>query len=291
MVWLRSQFGETAAVPEHDREEFAGVPVAWDVTLRFGEGSKEPAEIELVGPDGDVNLVAREEGDGGADAVDGGAIGKIAFEIEAQTLLGSTADGDDDVLGAKPVESLEKSGVVDGRVAVHGSHVDAVFGDDDSLPCEPVEITLCTDWAGHDPERVAGLANVWLEEKIAEVLEAGEALDGDRLQTIPDEDHEGRVGDREVRVEQSVSIVGAAVEVLEGWSSGDYEETAFGAHDVDGFFCRAVEEVDTEDAVGDRECRHEEMSSSLILFEDAYLLLRKVSDLSVQTRRRTYGFE
>ena len=62
MVWLRSQvrsqFGETAAVAEHDREEFAGVPVAGNVALRFGEGSEEPPKVELVGPDWDVNLVA-----------------------------------------------------------------------------------------------------------------------------------------------------------------------------------------------------------------------------------------
>src|SRR5271167_2612817 len=103
--------------------------------------------------------------------MDGGAIGKIAFEVEAKTLLGSTADGDDDVLGAKTVKALEQSGVVNGRVAVHRSHIDVVFRDDDSLPCEPVEIALRTDWAGHDPESVARLANVWLEEKIAEVLE------------------------------------------------------------------------------------------------------------------------
>jgi hypothetical protein len=195
--------------------------------------------------------------------MDGGAIGEIAFEVEAKTFLRSTTDGDDDMLRAKTVEALEQSGVVDGRGAVHRSHVDIVFRDDDSLPCEPVEIALRTDWAGHDPERVAGLANVWLEEKIAEILEAGEALDGYRLQTIPDEDHEGRVGDREVRVEQSVSIVGAAVEVLEGWGCGDYEETAFGAHDIDGFFCRAVEEVDAKDAVSGRSCQHEEICSSL----------------------------
>ena len=60
-AWLGSQvgfqFGETAAVAEHDGEEFAGVPVTGDVAFGFGEGSEEPAKVELVGPDGDVNLV------------------------------------------------------------------------------------------------------------------------------------------------------------------------------------------------------------------------------------------
>ena len=56
--WLRSEVGKPAAIAEHDREEFARVPVAGDVTPGFCEGAKEPAKIELVGPDGDVNLVA-----------------------------------------------------------------------------------------------------------------------------------------------------------------------------------------------------------------------------------------
>ncbi len=253
---------------EHERQEFAGVPVSGNVALWFGEGSEEPAEVELIGPDGDVDLIAAEEGDGGADAVDGGAVGEIALEVKAEALLGSAADGDDDMLGAKPVEALEQSGVVDGRVAVHGRHVDVVFGDGDSLPCEPVQITFGTDGAGHDPERVAGLANVWFKEKFAEVFEAGEALDGDRLQTIPDENHEGGVGDGEVRVEQSGAIVATLVEVFERWGGGNDEETAVGSHDVDGFFCGAVEEVDAEDAmVSGGRCRHEEICSSLILFD------------------------
>ena len=43
---------------KHEGEEFEGVPVAGDVTFRFGDGAEEPAEVELVGPDGDVDLVS-----------------------------------------------------------------------------------------------------------------------------------------------------------------------------------------------------------------------------------------
>ena len=55
---LRPEFGEAAAVAKHDGEELARVPVARDVAPGFGQGAKEPAEVELVSPDGDVDLVA-----------------------------------------------------------------------------------------------------------------------------------------------------------------------------------------------------------------------------------------
>ena len=177
---LRPELGEAAAVAKHDGEEFARVPVARDIAFGLGEGAKEPAEVELVGPDGNVDLVAAEEGDGGADAVNGGAVVEFAFEVEAEALLRTAAYGDDDVLRTQAIEMFEQRRVVDGRVAVHRSHVDVVFGDDDSLPCEPGQIALCADRAGHDPEGVAGFTDVRFEEQFAEVLETGETLDWNR---------------------------------------------------------------------------------------------------------------
>ena len=50
--------GEAVAVAEHEGEEFEGTPVAGEVAFGFGDGAEEPAEIELVGPAGDVDLVA-----------------------------------------------------------------------------------------------------------------------------------------------------------------------------------------------------------------------------------------
>ena len=55
-----------------------------------------------------MDLVAAEEGNGGADAVDRGAAGEVAFEVEAEALLSAPADGDDDVLGTKAVEAFEQ---------------------------------------------------------------------------------------------------------------------------------------------------------------------------------------
>src|SRR6266436_9402878 len=95
------EVGEAVAVAKHEGEEFEGAPVAGDVAFRLGYGAEEPAEVEPVGPDGDVDLVAAEEGDGGADAVDGRAIVEVAFEVEAEALLRAAADGDDDVLGTE----------------------------------------------------------------------------------------------------------------------------------------------------------------------------------------------
>jgi hypothetical protein len=266
-------------VAEHESQEFAGVPVAGDVALWLCEGSEEPAEVVLVGPYGDVDLIAAEEGDGGADAVNGRAVGEVALEIETETLLGSAADGDDDVLGAEAVEEIEQRGIVDGCAAVHGCHVDVVFGDGDSLPCEPIQIAFGADGAGHDPEGVARLADIGFKEKFTQVFEAGEALDRDRLQTVPDENHEGGVGDGEVGVEERFAVVEILVEVFERRGGRNDEEAAVGSHDFYGFLCGAVKEVDAEDAVMSRGscCRHEEICSSLILFDTRTRNIRQFS--------------
>lgn len=260
-VGSRSKRGEAASVAQHDGEEFAGVPIAGDVALRFGEGAEEPAEIVPVGPDGDVDLVPAEERNGGADAVDRWAIGEVAFEVEAKALLSSAADGDDDVLGTKAVEAFEQSRIIDRGVAVHGSHVDGVFRNDDSLPCKPVQIEFGAGGAGHDPEGVAGFANVGFKKEFAQVFESGETFDWDGLQAVPDQDHEGRVGDGEVRVEEGVAIIRTAIEVFESRGCRDDEKAAVGSHDFYGFLCGAIEEVDAEDAVGEVRCRHEEVRS------------------------------
>ena len=247
--WLRLEVGEAVAVAKHEGEEFEGAPVAGDVAFRFGEGAEEPAEVELVGPDRNVDLVAREEGYGCADAVDGRAIVEVAFEVKSEALLRAAADGHDDVLGTEAVEAFEQRGVGDGSTAIDGGHVDVVFGDGDSLPFEPCQIAFCADGAGHDPEGVAGLADVGFEEEFAQVLEAGEALDGLRLQTVPDENHVGGVGDGEVCVQKGFAVVEVVVEVFERGGGGDDEQAAV-AHEGDGCLCGAVEEVDAEDSVG-----------------------------------------
>jgi len=257
---LRFEIGEAVAVAAHEGVEPEGVEVARDETFRFGEGAEEPAQIKLVGPDGDVDLVAGEEGDGGSDAVDRGTIVERTFEREAEPFLRAAADGDDDVLRMKLVEAIDEGGVGDGAAAINRSHVDVVFGDGDSLLLEPREIALGAGGARHNPEGVAGLAGVGLLEKFAKVFEAGEPPDGRGLDSVPDEDHEGGVGEDEVGVEERVAIAGVAVEILEGRRRGDDEETAV-AHDLDGGFGGAVEEVDAENAVSlvQRHLRHAEV--------------------------------
>jgi hypothetical protein len=218
-----------------------------------------------------VNLIAAEEGDGGADAVDGRAVGEVAFEVEAEALLRAATDGDDDVLRAEAVEQVEQGWIIDGAVAVHRRHVDVVFGDGDSLLCQPREIAFCAGGAGHDPEGVAWPANVGFEEEFAEVFEAGEALDGLRLQPVPDEDHEGGVGENEVGVEERLAVGQVAIEVFECGRRG-YDEESSAAHDVDGGFGGVVEEVDAEDAVGcGGRCRHWWIGHAEIIFSQWFL--------------------
>jgi hypothetical protein len=157
--------------------------------------------------------------------VDRRAVGEIALEVEAEALLGSAADGYDDVLGADAVDTAEEGGVLDDG-AVERGHVDVVSGDSDSLLLKPVEIELCTGGTGHDPERVAWLADIGLVEKFAEIFEAGEATDTCALEAVPDENHEGRVGDGEVGVEEGFAVVGVAIEVFEGRSGWNNKKAA-----------------------------------------------------------------
>ena len=140
---------------KHEGEEFEGTPIAGNVAFRFGDGTEEPAEVELVGPDGDVDLIAGEKGDGGADAVNGRTVVERAFEVEAETFLGAAADGDDDVRGTEPVEAIDKSGIGDGTAAVDGRHIDVIVRNGYSVLLEPGEIALGAGGAGHNPEGVA----------------------------------------------------------------------------------------------------------------------------------------
>jgi hypothetical protein len=245
---LALEVGKAIAIAKHERQEFAGFPITWDVAFRLRDGTEEPAEVEPVGPDGDVDLIAAEEGDGGTDAVDGGVVGEVGFEIEAEALLRAAADGHDDVLRTNAVEAFEQRWVGDGAVTVHGSYVDVVVGDCDPLPREPGQVASSANGVGHDPESIAGPTDVLSEEEGAQVLEAGEASDRFRLNAVPDEDHKAGVGDGEVRVEEGIPIAKIAIEVFECGSGGN-DEKATTTHDLDGGLGGTVEEIDPKDSV------------------------------------------
>ena len=152
---LRLEVGEAVAVAAHEGVEPEGVKIAGDETRWLGQRAEQPAEIEFVGPDGDVDLITGEEGDGCPDAVDCGTVVERTFEVEAEAFLRSAAEGDDNVLRAEAIETFEQRGVGDGTAPVDGGHVDVVFGDGDSLPFEPCEIAFRAGGAGHDPEGIA----------------------------------------------------------------------------------------------------------------------------------------
>jgi hypothetical protein len=244
-----SEVWKLTAVPNHEREELAGIPVAGRVSRWIGDGAEEPTEIVSVGPDGDVDLVATEKGNGCADAVDGGTVVEVALEVEAEALLGTPADGHYDVLRTKAVQAFEQSRIRDCGASVHGRYVHTVFWNVDSLLLQPRQIAFCARWAGHDPDGVTGQAQFCFEEKLSQVMEAGEAPDRTALQAVPYEDHECGVSDSEVRVKKRFAIVRVTVEVFEGWSCRHDEQTTIVAHDLNGVPCRAIEEVDAQDAV------------------------------------------
>jgi hypothetical protein len=95
-----------AAVAEQEGKELASVPVAGNVEPRLGDGAEEPAEVESVGPDGDVDLVSAEEGYGCTYAMDGRAVVEATLKVEAETLLGASADCHDDMPRTESVETF-----------------------------------------------------------------------------------------------------------------------------------------------------------------------------------------
>src|ERR1035437_3723464 len=87
-----AQGGQTVSVAPHQRNQLACAPVTGDVALWIGEAAQQPAEVEPVSPHRNIHLVAAEEGDGGADAVDGGPVCEMLLEIQAEALLRPAAD-------------------------------------------------------------------------------------------------------------------------------------------------------------------------------------------------------
>jgi len=79
--------GKLVAITDHKRGEVARIPIAGAVDAGSGETAPEPSEAGVVDPDGNANLVAGEEGDSSANAVNGGTVGEVLFKVEAETLL------------------------------------------------------------------------------------------------------------------------------------------------------------------------------------------------------------
>jgi hypothetical protein len=80
-----------AAIPQNQPQKLARRPVPWRITARFRQRAKEPAEIELIRPLGDMNLIAAQEGYGRSNAVDRRRVAEIAPQVEAKPLLVAAA--------------------------------------------------------------------------------------------------------------------------------------------------------------------------------------------------------
>src|SRR5581483_10276282 len=105
----------------------ARIPIARTVAERIREAAEQPAEIKPVRPIRDADLVAAQEGDGGADTMNGHRIVKTALEIKTQALLRTAPDGYDYMFGTTLAESVQEIPIFN-LPAVQGSDVGVVFG-------------------------------------------------------------------------------------------------------------------------------------------------------------------
>jgi hypothetical protein len=200
----------------------------------------------MVDPFRDIDLVAGEEGNGGANAVDGGAIGEVLLEIKAEAFLRASAEPENDMSGAALLETAEKLGVLR-RGTVHGSEVNVVVGDVDVVLAEPRDVAFRSVGVGHHPEADAGLAELIAVDEGAKIAETGELGNIVMLDEVTEHDHEGTISDGEVRAEKRVPISLVVREILQSRSSGNYDHATIGGDLVNGIVCRADQEANSQD--------------------------------------------
>ena len=83
------------------------IPITGPVALWFRKTPEKPAEIELVCPGGDLDLVAAEKGNRRTDAVNANRKVQVPFQIETKSLLRSAPYSYYDMLWAFCAENLE----------------------------------------------------------------------------------------------------------------------------------------------------------------------------------------
>ena len=93
------------------------------------------------------------------------------------------------------------------------------------------------------------LAELGLIEQHAQVLQAGELGDAVALNQVPEQHHEGAVGEGEVGAEQGLAITQIVAEVLERGSRRHHDQAAVLAELVDGLLGVSDNEADAEDAL------------------------------------------
>lgn len=76
-----------------------GAQRAWQKFSRVSDQAQQPAKIQPVGPGGDGDLVAGDETEGGANAMDGWTMGGVFAQIKTDLFLDAAAERDDDVAG------------------------------------------------------------------------------------------------------------------------------------------------------------------------------------------------
>src|SRR6266480_3056045 len=106
-----------AVLPDKPRE-LSRTPEAGDENARLGEQSEQPANVRTIGPAGDPHLIAGQKAEGGSDTMDRGTIIELFQQIEADLVLRSAANRNDNVPRVASPNEAEQRLVL---------HLDAVF--------------------------------------------------------------------------------------------------------------------------------------------------------------------
>src|SRR5205823_6723534 len=101
-------------VAEYEVHKLESSEVARDEDLRIAKTPDEPAEGKAVCPEGDARLVAAQKGDRRPDAVDPWRIVELSLEVQAELLLNTAADTDEDVRRPPSFDDREQVGILHG---------------------------------------------------------------------------------------------------------------------------------------------------------------------------------
>jgi hypothetical protein len=237
--------GKPVAEADHEGREVARIPIAGAINTWSGEATPQPTEAGMVDPNGDVDLVAGEEGDGSADAMNSWAVREVLLEVEAEALLGAAAEAENDVGGSALLKPAEESVVLKSG-AIHGGEIDVIVGEVNAVFAEPGHVAACGFRIGHHPKARTGTAKLVPVDEGAKVAEAGELGNVVVLDEVPEDNHKSAVCDGKVGAEERVPIAFIVSEVFESRRSGNNDEATVAGDLVDGIVSSADEESDSQ---------------------------------------------
>jgi len=183
----------------------AGIPIAGEETLGIGHGPVKPAQAQRIGPHGNPHLIAAEESNRRANAMDCRPVTQVLLQIQTKPLLRPAADAENDVFGLPLLNSLQQFFVKNHRSVKRGE-IHILVGNIDASLAQPANVALRAGSGRHHPEAVAELLEIRLFNQGSEVLEAGELGYAVAVDQVPEQDHKGAVGYGKVRAQQRFAI-------------------------------------------------------------------------------------